>query len=197
MKIDLHVHTSERSPCGQAGEIEQIKAAAAAGLDAIAFTDHNKLVPTGWLRQLNQQFTPFQIFGGIEISLEEDVLVIGLQDRELEVTRWTYPALHEYTRQRGGYLILAHPFRYHPGIYIDIEQFPPDGIEIFSVNTPASWQTRIRELSKIHQIRLFSNSDAHKTNPLGSFYNEIPGFPQSDPELVQTLRQGLITTSPA
>jgi predicted metal-dependent phosphoesterase TrpH len=196
MKIDFHVHSSERSACGQAGEVEQVKAAVAAGLDAIVFTDHGKLVPTIRLNQLNQQFAPFRVFGGIEISLEEDFLVIGLQDRELESAKWTYPELHAYTRQNGGYLILAHPFRYHPGIYADIEQFPPDGIEIYSVNTPTSWQGGIRELSQKHQINLFSNSDAHKTSVLGLFYNEIPGNPDSDGELIQTLMRGMINTSP-
>lgn len=42
MKIDLHVHSSERSACGQAGEEEQIEAAMAAGLNALVFTDHGK-----------------------------------------------------------------------------------------------------------------------------------------------------------
>ncbi len=196
MKIDFHVHASERSACGQAGEVEQVKAAVAAGLDAIVFTDHGKLVPAMRLNQLNQQFAPFRVFGGIEISLEEDFLVIGLQDRELETAQWTYPELHAYTRQYGGYLILAHPYRYHPEIYVDIEQFRPDGIEIYSVNTPTSWQTRIRELSLKHQIHLFSNSDAHKTSSFGLFYNEIPGYPDSDLELVQTLMRGTINTSP-
>jgi predicted metal-dependent phosphoesterase TrpH len=197
VKIDLHVHSSERSTCGQAGEVEQVKAAVAAGLDAIVFTDHGKLAPSGRLNHLNQQFAPFRVFGGIEISLEEDFLVVGLQDRELEMACWTYPELHAYTRQYGGYLILAHPFRYHPGIYVDIEQFHPDGIEIYSVNTPPPWQTHIRELSQKHHINLFSNSDAHNTSSLGFFYNEIPGFPASDLELVQALRRGIINTSPA
>lgn len=196
MKIDFHVHSSERSACGQAGEVEQVKAAVAAGLDAVVFTDHGKLVPADRLNLLNQQFAPFHVFGGIEISLEEDILVIGLQERKLEKAQWTYPELHAYTRQYGGYLILAHPFRYHPGIYVDIEQYRPDGIEIYSANTPTSWQARIRELSQKHQINLFSNSDAHKTSSLGLFYNELPGYPDLDRELVQVLRSGMIVTSP-
>jgi predicted metal-dependent phosphoesterase TrpH len=192
MRIDFHVHSSERSSCGQANEKDQIKAAIEAGLEAIVFTDHEKLVNANTLDQLNFQFAPFRIFSGIEISLEEDFLVIGLQNREVESIQWTYPELYAYTHQQGGYLILAHPFRFHPNILVDLEQYPPDGIELYSVNTPISWQPHIRELSEIHHITQFSNSDAHKTSVLGLFYNEISGYPKSDRELVQSLRTGNI-----
>ena len=36
MKVDLHVHTKERSPCGRSSAVEQIQAAVSAGLGAIA-----------------------------------------------------------------------------------------------------------------------------------------------------------------
>ena len=67
-KVDLHVHTSERSPCAIASEDEQIRAAIAAGLDAIFITDHHRLVPVEQLDALNRTFAPFRIFGGIEVT---------------------------------------------------------------------------------------------------------------------------------
>ena len=196
MKIDMHVHTSERSACGKAGEEEQIRRAIEVGLDAIVLTDHATLAPEVRLKQLNQEFFPFRIFSGIEISLAEDFLVIGLHDRELETTQWNYPELHGYVRENGGVLVLAHPFRYHPGLYEDIEQFHPDGIEIFSVNTPISWQPRIRDTAVRQGLTLFSNSDAHKEEYLGRYYNEIPGFPTTDSELVEILRSGPVEIFP-
>jgi len=47
MEIDLHVHTVERSPCADALEDEQIVAAIDRGLDVLAFTNHECLVPVG------------------------------------------------------------------------------------------------------------------------------------------------------
>jgi hypothetical protein len=195
MKIDFHVHSSERSACGQASEKEQIKAAITAGLDAIVFTDHGRLTPASRLFYLNHKYAPFRIFSGIEISLEEDILVIGLQDPVLESERWCYPELITYIRQKGGYSILAHPFRYHPEVLVDIERYPPDGIELYSVNTPTAWQSRIRELSQDHGITLYSNSDAHKAISMGLFFNTVPGFPESDAELIRALKTGPVNTS--
>jgi predicted metal-dependent phosphoesterase TrpH len=195
MKIDLHVHSSERSACGKAGEEEQIRAAIAAGLDALVFTDHGKLVPESRLRQLNQEYAPFRVFSGIEISLGEDILVFGINDRELEIAQWTYPELHSFVREQEGYMILAHPYRYHPTLYAEIDQFPPNGIEIYSNNTPVSWQPHIHELSQKLNLTLFSNSDAHKTSVIGAFYNDIPGSPETDRELLQALNDGPVILS--
>lgn len=45
MTIDFHVHTAERSLCGNSGERDQIRAAIDAGFDAMSITDHDRLVP--------------------------------------------------------------------------------------------------------------------------------------------------------
>ena len=81
MKIDLHVHSSERSHCGKATEEIQIRATSAAGLDALAFTDHWRLVPLARLKLLNDQYAPFKIFGGIEVTADgEDFIVVGVRE---------------------------------------------------------------------------------------------------------------------
>ena len=86
MKIDLHVHSSERSDCGKATEEAQIRAAIAAGLDAIVFTDHWQFVPLARLKRLNDQYAPFKIFGGIEVTADdEDFIVVGVRDPVLDL----------------------------------------------------------------------------------------------------------------
>ncbi len=137
MKIDLHVHTKERSACGQASEEDQICAAIEAGLDAIVFTDHHLLVPREQLKALNDRYAPFRVFGGIEITVDgEDFLVLGFHHRSLEKASWTYPELHAFVRKHSGFLALAHPFRYHPDIKIELDRYLPDALEIHSANTP-------------------------------------------------------------
>jgi histidinol phosphatase-like PHP family hydrolase len=193
MWIDLHVHSSERSECGQASEEEQIRAAIAAGLDALVFTDHQCHVPAGRLAALNKRYAPFKIFGGIEVTADgEDFLVLGLHDPDLEKGHWRYPDLHAFVRARGGFLALAHPFRYHAKIAVAIEKFVPDAVELYSVNTPAEAGERIRALAARLGIPVLSNSDAHSTRALGLYGNILEGSPADEAELIAMLKAGRI-----
>ncbi len=191
MKIDLHVHSSERSPCGQASEEKQIRAAIAAGLDAIVFTDHHRLVPQKRLEELNRRYTPFRIFGGIEITTDgEDVLVLGLQDPTLEKAKWAYRDLHAYVRSRGGFIAMAHPYRYHPEIQLPLGQCVPDAIEIHSINTSPARADKIREVALLLGVPTLCNSDAHNTDALGKYYNTLEVCPANEQELIALLKTG-------
>jgi histidinol phosphatase-like PHP family hydrolase len=189
MKIDLHTHTSERSACAQHTEAELIRVAIERGLDAIAITDHMRLVPPDHVVDLNRQYAPFRIFGGIEIWLEtEHIVVLGVQDPLLETTHWTYPELHHFVRKRGGYLILAHP-RTAPDVGVDIESLRPDAMEVRSSGIEANIAPRIRELAARLTIPLLANSDGHRAGPLGLFFNEIDATPTTDAELMAALKR--------
>jgi histidinol phosphatase-like PHP family hydrolase len=191
MKVDLHVHTLERSPCAKASEDEQLQAASKAGLDALFITDHWALVPAKRLSELNRRYAPLRIFGGIEVSADgEDLLVLGVQDARLETQAWTYPELHAFVRRRGGFLILAHPFRYRPGISIDIQSYPPDAIELFTPNTPVHAQDEIRTIARSLSLPVLSNSDAHTTERLGLHYNLLAGHDLGEPGIFNQLRAG-------
>lgn len=191
MKIDLHVHCKERSRCGKSSESEQAAAAAAAGLDAFVFTDHSRLTPADNLVRLNDIFAPLRIFGGIELNVEgEDWIVIGLQDEKLMTEKWTYPTLHQYVREREGFIFLAHPYRYHVDISPDIVQFRPDAIELRSCNTPIVAYDQIRDLLAELKIPPVCNSDAHITHILGPYYNIVEDDPVDDRALVLALRKG-------
>lgn len=166
-----------------------VQAAIAAGLDAMVFTDHYSLADQARLRVLNERYAPFRIYGGIEITADgEDWLVLGLQNPELEREDWRYPALHRYVRSHGGYIILAHPFRYSPRINADIQKFKPDGIEVRSRNTPANREKEITTLAGTLGLRLFVNSDAHSVRAIGAYYNEIAVNLDGDRGLIDTLR---------
>jgi len=150
MKLDLHVHSSERSGCARATDEEMIRAAIAVGLDGFFFTDHHRFIPPEKLLPLNQQFAPFRIFRGIEITCNgEDFLVLGVPDADLERTDWQYPDLHQFVRERNGFIVLAHPFRYRKIIAVDCETWRLDAVEICSANTPVAERDRIRELARI------------------------------------------------
>ncbi len=192
MKVDLHVHTKERSACGVSGEEEMIQAAMAYGLDGLVFTDHHRLAPLDRLEELNRKYAPFRVFGGIEISVTEgeDVLVLGVRDAMLETRDWSYPALFAFVRKRGGFLVLAHPFRYHDGIDIDIETYLPDAIEVHSKNTGACDEPQIRAVLTCLGLLPLYNSDAHAAEHVGVYYNRLARAPRDERELVEILRTG-------
>jgi histidinol phosphatase-like PHP family hydrolase len=193
MKIDLHVHSSERSDCGKATEEAQIRAAIAAGLDALAFTDHWRFVPPQRLKRLNDQYAPFKIFSGIEVRADdEDFIVLGVSDRALEREGYSYAALHARVRAQGGFIALAHPFRFHSDIRADIARFKPDAIEVRSPHTPEREEARIRELAARLNILLLCNSDAHTTDPIGKYYNVVGNGVVDERELLGLLKAGQI-----
>lgn len=189
MKIDCHVHARERSGCATVDEQGQIRAAIAAGLDGLAFTDHNRLVPQERLAFLNEKFAPFHIFTGIEVDADsEHWVVLGVHDPALEQLGWRYIDLLEFVRSRGGFIILAHPFRYVPQIRVDIEKYPPDGIEYRSINTSKAREAEILSLAARCGILPFSNSDGHHPGGVGSYYNMLPQAGQTDQQLIEILQ---------
>jgi predicted metal-dependent phosphoesterase TrpH len=180
MKIDLHVHTSERSECSQLTEHEQIQAAIQAGLDGIAITDHEKLVPSRRLEELRAQYTPFILYTGIEVPANGlHWLVLGLHDPLLEGPFWNYRDLHAYVRSKGGLIILAHPYRYKPWLGVNLDHHTPDGIEVRSTNTPITRENKIRKLAEKLCIVPVINSDAHRSGSIGPYYNDV-NYPAHD-----------------
>jgi predicted metal-dependent phosphoesterase TrpH len=194
VKIDLHVHTRERSACGVDGEEEIIRAAIAYGLDGLVFTDHDRLIEPKRLRELNRKYVPFRTFGGIEMSLVggEHVLVLGVDDPALESVGWTYRNLFAFVRERGGYLAIAHPFRFHDTIntQVALEHYPPDAIELRSRNTSTHNEPKIRALIERLNLWPLCNSDAHKAKHVGDYYNQLNRVPGNEAELVEILTAG-------
>lgn len=193
MKIDLHVHAKERSKCSIASEKQHIESAIKYGLDAIVFTDHDKLTPVEHLRELNEKYEPFKIYGGIEIRLKdsgEDILVIGLHDKILEEKKWTYDELYKYVRENNGFIALAHPYRYIHEIKSNIEKWIPDAIEVHSTNIGKDDTKAITALANRLNCNLLGDSDAHEDKHIGIYYNELECNPKDEKELVKFLKEG-------
>lgn len=188
MKIDLHVHTIERSPCAVVSEEKQIKAAIQAGFDGIAITDHNLLVPRDHLQDLNDRYAPFKVFTGIEVDADDlHWVVLGIHDPALESRGWRYPDLLDFVHSQNGFIFLAHPFRYKPDLQVDLDRYSPDGVEVESINTPVNRQADIRALAARLGLVLLRNSDAHRPGGMGTYSNQLPRPAVNDQELVEVL----------
>jgi hypothetical protein len=169
-----------------------IRAAVDRGLDGLVISDHDRLVPMEDLAYLNGKYAPFRIFGGVEITTHgEHVLVLGVQDAALEERWWSYPDLHTFVQGQGGFLTLAHPFRFNPRqLEVDVERFPPHALEVHSRNTPRRAEARIREVAGQLGVSLLSNSDAHHRSDIGPYYNVLDREPDEMEALVRILKEG-------
>ena len=194
MKIDLHVHTSEYSRCAISTEKEQIEAAIAKGLDGIAITDHANQRSPERLRQLNEKYAPFKIFTGVEVNpidTFEDVLVIGVPDmHKMNTYNWHYPQLHEFVRERGGFIALPHPFRWDTEVRTPVHKYLPDAIEAKSVNIVKENTPQILTFAKTLGVPTIVTSDSHQKKHVGANYIVLHNHVQTDAELVRELQGG-------
>ena len=170
-----------------------IRAAIRRGIDGLVFTDHDRLVPLHQIHELQNAYAPFAVHGGIEVTVSsEHVLVLGVSDSRLETRSWSYPDLHDFVRDTGGYLVLAHPYRYRDTIGIDIEAHPPDAIELHSKNIKAAHADRIRALAGKVGAQLVCNSDAHRAEDVGRHYNVLKVNSHGSEDLVELLRNQVL-----
>ncbi|MHC5057850.1 MAG: PHP domain-containing protein [Planctomycetota bacterium] len=192
MKIDLHLHSSERSSCAHSTAEEMILAAKGFGLDAVCFTEHNRLTPEDWLAEMNERHAPLKVFAGLEIGVTyyEHCLVLGVRAPELETRAWTYEDLWRFTRGAGGHLTLCHPFRFGDEVELDIDRFPPDAIEVHSVHTAAEDEALIRETAQRVGARLLATSDAHYAKWVGVFHVKHSRPAADERDLVAILKAG-------
>jgi predicted metal-dependent phosphoesterase TrpH len=196
MRVDLHVHTSERSLCATSPVAEQLAAAVRSGLDAVAITDHHELTTADERERWQEEHPGLLVLPGIEITLDseyEDILVIGLDHVELARGHWSWPDLRDFVRERGGLTILAHPFRYAPQLGIDLASDPPDAIEVWSTNTQPRHAAEIRQLARRYGIPVVSNSDAHSSRSLGGYANRLDGPAATAAEVLAAIRTARFT----
>ena len=169
-----------------------VRSAAAFGLDALVFADHATHIPPARAAELSAKFAPFRVFRGIEVSVAEgeDIVVLGAYEPRLEAPGLSYAEVFSIVRGCGGFLILAHPFRYHESVEVDLAERPVDAIELHSICISGRDEGRIRELIRQVGCRTVHDSDAHRAEHVGIFHNLLHGTPANEAELIALLRAG-------
>lgn len=193
-KIDLHVHTNEYSSCSIATPEELIESAIRKNIDGLVFTEHDKLFSDRRLKELNERYAPFKIFSGIEISIEDDknniehVVVLGVHDNTIEERKWDYAGLYNFVKEHNGIIILAHPYRYRDFVICNVENYPPDAIEIFSSNLDNEKLEKRLELCRLTGASRVTNSDGHSVDKVAIYYNLFDKTPENEKELIDMFR---------
>jgi hypothetical protein len=189
--VDLHMHTDHSSDCATPAAT-LLAAAKAAGLDAIAITDHNEVSGAHEARALAEQV------GGIEVIVAEEVKtadqgeVIGLFIEEKIPKGLTLQETIAAIRAQGGLVYVPHPFdRMHSvpdyeHLLAVVEDI--DAIEVFNPRVAFSaFNEEAARFAEKYRIVAGAGSDSHVAAGLGSVKIRMRAFDGPE-EFLESLR---------
>lgn len=171
-RADLHVHTSA-SPDGRSSLETVARAARAAGLDAVAITDHDLCTP------VPASLEGVLLIPGCEVSTRAGHITGLFLDRPLPLEALgRLPAPEDAVaaiHQAGGLAVLAHPF-HRPGAEPEKFTFPLDGVE--TANARAAFKVpdangRAAVLAAARGLAAVGGSDGHDAAEVGNACTEL------------------------
>jgi len=196
--VDLHMHTDHSSDCATPVEV-LLSSARAAGLGAIAVTDHNEVSGALDARAKAAEF-------GVKVIVSEEVKtadqgeVIGLFLEEKIPRGMTLDETIAAIRAQGGLVYVPHPFdRLHSvpdyeHLLAVVEDI--DALEVFNARVAISAfnEEAVRFAAK-YRIVGGAGSDAHVPQGLGSVRIRMRDFDGPE-EFLESLRDADIVRKP-
>lgn len=190
-RADLHVHT-DASMDGLSSLARQAAAARAAGLDAMAVTDHNRCAA------LPDRLEGVLLIPGCEVSTQAGhILGLFLEGPlDLEILRAgglpTGEAAVEEIHRRGGLAVLAHPYA-SPSAAPEKLSLALDGVE--AANARAAFKVRAAKeraagLAERWGLAATGGSDGHSRYEVGNAYTELTCGELTLPALKEALKRG-------
>ncbi len=193
LKCDLHVHTNA-SRDGESSIEEVITAAVAAGLDAVAITDHD--TTEGSIRALGLKNPGILIIPGIEVSTKQGHLLVLGTTKVLLPKQDVLVTIAE-AKSLGAVTIVPHPFhRWRHGVGLKCREAlkAADAIEAFNsryiIGTANQKAARV---AKKYHLPVTSGSDAHNCRFIGFGITEIDAEDRSVDAVLAAIREGRIT----
>lgn len=188
-RVDLHLHTAA-SPDGRSSLEGIAKAAKAAGLDAIAVTDHDLCTP------VPAALEGVLLIPGCEVSTAAGHITGLFLERPLPLEALgclpAPEAAVEAIREAGGLAVLAHPYQ-RPGAAPEQFTFPLDAVE--AVNARACFKVpeaneKAAALAQKRGLPVAGGSDAHDAAEVGNACTELEAEALTLPALREALAAG-------
>jgi len=187
--VDLHMHTDHSHDCATPVDV-LLESATAAGLGAIAVTDHNEI--SGAL-EAAERANGIKVIVAEEVKTADQGEVIGLFIREKIERGMTLDETIAEIRRQGGLVYVPHPFdRMHavPDYehMLDIvEQI--DAIEVFNPRVAiSSFNDEAARFAAKYRIVAGAGSDSHVPQGLGSVKIKMRDFDGPE-EFLESLRE--------
>lgn len=190
-KLDLHVHT-DASLDGLSSLMEQARAAKAAGLDAIAVTDHNRCTP------VPPALEGVLLIPGCEVSTRQGHITGLFLDEPLDLDALRKDGLPEggaaieEIHRRGGIAVLAHPYQSRTAAPEGFS-FRPDAVE--GANARAAFKVpdaneKAAALAGRWGLPVIGGSDAHARPEVGNAFTQAEAEALTLPALKGAIRAG-------
>lgn len=189
LRIDLHCHTSRFSSCSALTPDALVAAAAAAALDGVCLTEHDRLWPAADLRALGERYG-IAVLGGAEVTTElGHVLVYGVS--ALPPTMFLAQSLAAAVRAAGGLCVLAHPARAgQPALNADLCASLFDAVEVLNGSDGPQQNSAAAAVAAWTWLPGVAGSDCHTAEEVGRVATTLPHAVTTEAGLVAALRLG-------
>ena len=186
---DLHVHTAA-SPDGRSSLEDLTAAAAAAGLQALAVTDHDRCTP------VPAAMNGILLIPGCELSTRAGHITGLFLERPVDLAALGHLPEPETAvaaiRTAGGLAVLAHPFQ-RPGRRAEDLAFPLDAVE--AVNARACFKhpaanDQAAAFAAARGLPAVGGSDAHDAKEVGNGRTALEAEAPTLPALREALAAG-------
>lgn len=183
LRIDFHVHT-RRSLDGVHSLRSIVKYAHKIGLDGIAITDHNMLLPKKIARDISREFgilvIPGVEGGGMFNGKHWLGLSIDTMPAETHISD-----INRKIRDEGGVSIAPHPYSRQG--YPDYTAAGFDAVE--GLNGTTAWSNEIFQREDHHRLPITAGSDAHAIPMLGYTWTRVDAGKNID-DILEAIRRG-------
>jgi predicted metal-dependent phosphoesterase TrpH len=173
MLVDLHMHSRHSWDCTTPID-ELLDAALAAGLGALAVTDHDTIAGGVEARaRAAERGLPLQVIVGSEIKTAADGEVIGLFLREEVAPGLAFAETLERIRAQGGIVYVPHPFdHFHTTPERSLLLEHVGEIDVLETANARLWLERDNRAAERfageHGLRRGAGSDAHVPEGIGT-----------------------------
>ena len=200
MIIDLHIHTSPRSPCSHINPSDLIREAERIKLDGLCLTEHQIVWDPVEVKELSRD-TGLRIFCGNEFTTNQgDILVFGFHEDIKELL--TIEELQAKVKSVDGLMIAAHPSRGFKtfgigALHMTVEQASRrkvlnyvDAIEVGNGKLSDQENDMARQVADKTGLLATAGSDAHQLDELGKWVMEFEKDIEDEEDLIREIRAG-------
>ena len=195
LKCDLHVHT-DASRDGESSVEAVLAAAAAAGLDAVAITDHD--TTEGSISALAAHHPGVLVIPGIEVSTKQGHLLVLGTTQVLAPKRDVLETIAE-AKTLGAVTIVPHPFhRWRHGVGLRCKEALQAADAIEALNSRyiiGTANQKAARMAKKYGRPATAGSDAHNCKFIGFGVTEIDAEERSVAAILDAIRAGHVSCS--